>query len=258
MELWRRSPGGADRAERENHVAELLADQPERIDQTAIPEHAPDTRRSVDGAAGELGGRPRGAEQRRRRRRVATSSLTYGRNEDGGLTFEVDGEVTMQPGPQWQLSISPAYERQVDTQQYVTTLAGGGPATFGSRYVFRARRSLDLLDADPPDLHVQAGSDARLLRRAVCRQRPVRPRRRAGGGAHAAASRVRHRGHDADAPGRRQSAGHRRRDELSRCRTATSTSSPSAATSCCAGSGAPAARCTWCGSRIGSCGGDAA
>jgi hypothetical protein len=63
-------------------------------------------------------------------------SLTYGRNEDGGLTFQIDGEMTMQPGPQWQLSISPEYERLIDTQQYVTTLAGGGPATFGSRYVF--------------------------------------------------------------------------------------------------------------------------
>jgi hypothetical protein len=42
----------------------------------------------------------------------------------------------MQPGPQWQLSITPTYERQVDTQQYVTTLAGGRPATFGARYVF--------------------------------------------------------------------------------------------------------------------------
>lgn len=64
------------------------------------------------------------------------ASFTYGRNEDGGLTFQVDGEMTLQPGPQWQLSISPEYERRVDTQQYVTTIAGGSPATFGSRYVF--------------------------------------------------------------------------------------------------------------------------
>jgi len=64
------------------------------------------------------------------------TSFTYGRNEDGGLTFQLDGEITMQPAPQWQLSISPEYERLVDTQQYVTTLAGGGPATFGGRYVF--------------------------------------------------------------------------------------------------------------------------
>jgi hypothetical protein len=64
------------------------------------------------------------------------ASVTYGRNEDGGLTFQIDGEMTMQPGPQWQLSISPEYERLIDTQQYVTTLPGGTPATFGGRYVF--------------------------------------------------------------------------------------------------------------------------
>jgi hypothetical protein len=65
-------------------------------------------------------------------------SFTYGRDEDGGLTFQADGEITLQPGPQWQLSISPEYERRVDTQQYVTTLGGGSPATFGSRYIFGA------------------------------------------------------------------------------------------------------------------------
>jgi hypothetical protein len=32
--------------------------------------------------------------------------------------------------------VGPAYEREVDTQQYVTTVAGGSSETFGSRYVF--------------------------------------------------------------------------------------------------------------------------
>ena len=64
------------------------------------------------------------------------TSLTYGQNEDGGHSFELSGSLTMQPGPQWQLSVRPAYERQLDTQQYVKTLPGGGPATFGSRYIF--------------------------------------------------------------------------------------------------------------------------
>jgi hypothetical protein len=64
------------------------------------------------------------------------ASVTYGRNEDGGLTFELASGITMQPAPQWQLSITPAYERQVDTQQYVGTVAGGRPSTFGSRYIF--------------------------------------------------------------------------------------------------------------------------
>ena len=63
-------------------------------------------------------------------------SLEYGRNEDGGLVLEAEAGVTVRPGPQWQLSVTPSYEREVDTQQYVTTLGGGRPATFGRRYVF--------------------------------------------------------------------------------------------------------------------------
>ena len=63
-------------------------------------------------------------------------SLTYGRNEDGGLSFDVEAGLTMQPGAQWQLSVRPRYERQLDTQQYLTTLGGGGAATFGRRYLF--------------------------------------------------------------------------------------------------------------------------
>jgi hypothetical protein len=62
--------------------------------------------------------------------------VTYGRTEDRGLVFNTSGEFTIQPAPQWQLSIGPEYEREVDTQQYVTALAGGPIATFGSRYVF--------------------------------------------------------------------------------------------------------------------------
>ena len=60
----------------------------------------------------------------------------YGRDEDGGLTFNLESEFTMQPAPQLQLSISPEYSREVSTQQYLTALAGGTGATFGRRYVF--------------------------------------------------------------------------------------------------------------------------
>lgn len=63
-------------------------------------------------------------------------SLTYGRNEDGGLAFRAEAGLSVQPAPQWQLSITPTYEREVDTQQYVTTLTGGSAATFGGRYIF--------------------------------------------------------------------------------------------------------------------------
>ena len=60
----------------------------------------------------------------------------YGRTEDGGLQFEAGVGLTVRPGPQWQLSIQPSYEREIDTQQYVTALSGGRLATFGRRYIF--------------------------------------------------------------------------------------------------------------------------
>jgi hypothetical protein len=65
-----------------------------------------------------------------------STELRYGRTEDGGLIFTAGAGLTMQPGSQWQLSINPLYEREVETQQYVTTLPGGGPATYGRQYVF--------------------------------------------------------------------------------------------------------------------------
>ena len=42
----------------------------------------------------------------------------------------------MVPGPQWQVSLSPSYERQVDPRQYLTTLSGGSASTYGNRYIF--------------------------------------------------------------------------------------------------------------------------
>jgi hypothetical protein len=63
-------------------------------------------------------------------------SAEYGRDEDGGLTFGLEAGLSLQPGPRWELTIGPSYERQVDTQQYVQTLAGGPASTFGGRYVF--------------------------------------------------------------------------------------------------------------------------
>ena len=62
--------------------------------------------------------------------------MSYGRDEDGGLAFEVNAGVTVQPGSQWQLSIGPGYEREVATQQYVSAVAGGGALTYGRRYIF--------------------------------------------------------------------------------------------------------------------------
>ena len=66
----------------------------------------------------------------------ANVGLTYDRSEDGGLVFATEAGITIQPGPQWQLSVTPSYQREVDTQQFVTALGGGGAATFGRRYIF--------------------------------------------------------------------------------------------------------------------------
>jgi hypothetical protein len=60
----------------------------------------------------------------------------YGRDEDGGLTFELGSRLEFRPGSQWAVSLEPRYERLVNAQQYVTTLDGALPATFGRRYVF--------------------------------------------------------------------------------------------------------------------------
>jgi hypothetical protein len=63
-------------------------------------------------------------------------SARYGRDEDDGLEFSAQASLAVLPGTQWQLAAAPSYERLVETQQYVTTLPGGRPSTFGSRYVF--------------------------------------------------------------------------------------------------------------------------
>lgn len=57
-------------------------------------------------------------------------------SEDGDLTHRFRGHLAFRPGERWQLSIDPDFLRRVDTQQYVRTLEGGRPETFGRRYVF--------------------------------------------------------------------------------------------------------------------------
>lgn len=65
-----------------------------------------------------------------------TGSAGAGQNELGGTSCHVAGAFSFRPGPRWQLSIAPTYDRLTDAQQYVSTLSGGRPETFGSRYVF--------------------------------------------------------------------------------------------------------------------------
>ena len=65
-----------------------------------------------------------------------TGSVTLGRTDDGGRTRRVSTTVSVRPGSRWQLSANPFYERITESQQFVTTLTGGRPETFGGRYIF--------------------------------------------------------------------------------------------------------------------------
>ena len=60
----------------------------------------------------------------------------YGRDELGGETYRLSGSLSIRPGPQWQLSITPNYLRAIDPRQYVDSAPGGGAATYGTRYLF--------------------------------------------------------------------------------------------------------------------------
>jgi hypothetical protein len=65
-----------------------------------------------------------------------TGSTLIAENELGGMTRRASGTFSFRPGPRWQLSVSPFYERLVDAQQYVSTLGRGRAETYGNRYVF--------------------------------------------------------------------------------------------------------------------------
>jgi hypothetical protein len=65
-----------------------------------------------------------------------TAHLAASENELGSMWRRADGTFAFRPGPRWQLSATPSYDRQVDPQQYVSTLGGGRPETYGSRYIF--------------------------------------------------------------------------------------------------------------------------
>lgn len=65
-----------------------------------------------------------------------SGTVNLGSNEDGGSTRRVSGGLSFRPGPRWQFSADPFYERLTEPQQYVQTLGGGRPETFNNRYIF--------------------------------------------------------------------------------------------------------------------------
>lgn len=67
---------------------------------------------------------------------VWTTQTTIGSTEDGGVTRQFVGHLSVRPGPRWQLSVDPTLLKQIDAQQYIATLPNGRPETYGQRYVF--------------------------------------------------------------------------------------------------------------------------
>jgi hypothetical protein len=69
------------------------------------------------------------------RTRISASAF-HQANDDGASTNRITGLFSMRPGPRWQFSVSPFYDRVTEPQQYVSTLSGGRPVTYDNRYVF--------------------------------------------------------------------------------------------------------------------------
>jgi len=65
-----------------------------------------------------------------------TGNVYYQTNDDGASNKRVTGLFSMRPGPRWQFSVSPYYDRITEPQQYISTLSGGRPVTYDRRYVF--------------------------------------------------------------------------------------------------------------------------
>jgi hypothetical protein len=63
-------------------------------------------------------------------------NLNRSQGSDDGSATSVNGSLTLRPGPQWELTVTPAFSASVTARQYVTSLADGPAATFGRRYVF--------------------------------------------------------------------------------------------------------------------------
>ncbi len=64
------------------------------------------------------------------------TSLTRTVDELDGDLWNLSGGVSFRPAPQWQLSVTPTYIREIEPQQYVTALGAGSPETYGTRYIF--------------------------------------------------------------------------------------------------------------------------
>lgn len=65
-----------------------------------------------------------------------TFSLSRSHGGDGARATSANVSLSLRPGAQWELTLTPAYSGNTVSRQYVTSLEGGNAATFGRRYVF--------------------------------------------------------------------------------------------------------------------------
>jgi hypothetical protein len=91
---------------------------------------------------GPLMGTPRGwtvtgsIRSRAAARTVWNGGITLATDEQDGGTVNVNAGLSVRPGSQWQVSVTPRYIRETNSQQYVTTRDGGRSETYGQRYIF--------------------------------------------------------------------------------------------------------------------------
>lgn len=84
------------------------------------------------------------------------------RDELGGSFAGAEVEVAIRPGTQWEISLQPRFGRRYTARQYVATDAGGGPASYGGRYIFAALERSDVVTqlrasyAATPSLTIEA------------------------------------------------------------------------------------------------------
>jgi hypothetical protein len=73
-------------------------------------------------------------------------SLTHAFHQTGERGFTASGSISLIPTDRLRLSLVPSYRRTSDNRQYLDTIDGGNPMTYGKRYVFGTidRRELAL------------------------------------------------------------------------------------------------------------------
>ena len=102
-----------------------------------------------------------------------TASAFHQTNDDGASTNRITGLVSMRPGPRWQFSVSPFYDRVTEPQQYVSTPVGRPAHHLRQPVCVRLHRSQHGVGRRPSDADAEAGCQSRYLRRAVCRVGPL-------------------------------------------------------------------------------------